>query len=165
MFRPSRLLFTFAFIALAHQSAQASMIIKKDYPLSLADVSTIETAMITAAHRPDFPNTEYNQEINKTNQINFNCLSNAPSKESDGCSLSFGLDLGSTPVTITKMYYPNITAKQIHDKLQAVNPNGATAPMELGSLVEVGGHYECRAEGTSGAKAWNCYIRILEILN
>ncbi len=152
--------------ASANQTAQAHL--SKTFVFPVASLEKVEMAMQSAAARVgDAKKTQVSYVIDASENSSVLCLEDSPDIYQGhlyGCVLQFVVDLGGgAKITAGHMLYITQSAKEVNDLLSKTDPNN-TARVDLRSPFDGGNGsaFYCNAEGPTGAKAWSCYLDLVD---
>lgn len=151
----------------AHSSQLgASAHISKTIAFPVASLQKVEQAMQTAAARQG-------EDMNKIvdydidTQLRVRCFENSPTVYDGhlyGCALQLSVDLGGgTTGVLQNLLYPTQTSFEVQDLLNKTDANKVDHVALTGIFDGGNGSaYSCNAEGSSGARAWNCYLNFID---
>lgn len=138
--------------------------ISKTFPFPISSLQKVEQAMQAAAANPNAKDDQITQ-IDPAALLR--CSPGDPTVVDGhpyGCALYFTVDLGNgASATLTEMVYLRQSSTEAQGVLNAADPNKTsrvdlTTPFDGGN----GSTYYCNAEGANGAKAWACYLNVID---
>ncbi len=139
----------------------------KTYAFPVSSLEKVEAALRDAAVRTDAKSADMSYLIDASQNSSVYCAAGLPEVVDNtlyGCTLNFVVDIGGGgTITAREMLMIRQSSKEINDLLAKTDPN-KTARVVLGTPFD-GGHgskYFCHAEGATGAKAWVCYLTVVD---
>lgn len=154
--------------ASAHAQLQTEARLSKSYAFPVATLEKVEAAMQAAAQRTGADmKKEVSYVIDANDKSTVRCLDHSPMMYQGalyGCVLEFEIDLGQGVIaTAGHMLYITQSSKEVNDLLAKTDPN-QTARVDLKTIFDggQGSQFYCNAEGAAGAKAWACYLNLVD---